>query len=62
MIDAITPISVVSSYTKRTDKEVELHRHVSINENPPQHFIHYILYDSKGSIDENIEPSIDIKV
>jgi hypothetical protein len=61
MIDAVTPISVVSNYTKTTDKEVELHRFISINDGVPKHFVKYILYDSNGNLIENNESSIDLK-
>jgi len=61
MIDPITPITIISNYTRTTDKETELHRFISINDGIPRHFVKYILYDSKGLIVENTDFTIDVK-
>jgi len=60
MIDPITPITIISNYTRTTDKETEIHKFISVNNNSPKHFINYILYNSKGIIEENYENKIDI--
>lgn len=61
MIDIVTPVSIVSNYTKTTDTDTEIHKFISVNGDIPKHFIKYILYNSNGIIVENTENKVDVK-